>query len=303
MNANLGLTTTSPTNITFGAQTDTFYSNQTSFLNLTADQTTGTYYLSKQQSGVLGLGFGQIQGSTQWYYKNLLVDSPVYGASFNVNFLGLGLVGSSYTTFVNLLNSVASPAFSCDISTGGYCSSVSACETYSNLWEFSFQVAFAQAPSTYLIVPLSTFATSYTDSTGSYGCGLFVTGLNSSVTGNNQTIFGSQFFTNYFGVFTDNYNTTPVSQSAQIFVAQNALSTTLLSSTARTTGSDVFPAPPPPTYSKVLVICLGCAGGALLIALLVVSICLCKKRNQSEAETLVYRVNPSDREGSDAPLV
>jgi len=56
----LGATTTAPTNITLGAQIDPYYnnSNLTSFLNLTADSTTGTYYLSSQQGGVLGLGFG-----------------------------------------------------------------------------------------------------------------------------------------------------------------------------------------------------------------------------------------------------
>lgn len=56
----LGATTTAPTNITLGAQIDPYYNNTnlTSFLNLTADPTTGTYYLSNQQSGVLGLGFG-----------------------------------------------------------------------------------------------------------------------------------------------------------------------------------------------------------------------------------------------------
>lgn len=92
-----------------------------------------------------------------------------------------------------------------------------------------------------MIVPLSTFATTYTDSTGSQGCGLFVTGLNSAITGNNQTIFGSQFFTNYYGYFVNNYNTTPVTQTTQIFVAENALNTTLLSAAPRTTGTDVFP--------------------------------------------------------------
>jgi len=88
----LGATTTNPTNITMGATVDPFYASQP-FLNLTADSATGTYYLSQSQSGVLGLGFGQTQGATQWFYKNLLVDSPVYGSSFNVNFIGLGLVG------------------------------------------------------------------------------------------------------------------------------------------------------------------------------------------------------------------
>lgn len=70
-----------------------------------------------------------------------------------------------------------------------------------------------------MIVPLSTFATSFLSSTGSYGCGLFVTGLNSSITGNNQTVFGSQFFTNYFGVFVNNYTTQPATQTSQMFVA------------------------------------------------------------------------------------
>jgi hypothetical protein len=81
-----------------------------------------------------------------------------------------------------------------------------------------------------------------------------------------------------------------------MFVAQNALNTTLLSSAARTSGSDVFPSPPSPTYSKGLVIGLGCAGGALLLALVVVTICLCKKKNSTEAEDLVYRVNNSESE-------
>jgi hypothetical protein len=41
-----------------------------------------------------------------------------------------------------------------------------------------------------------------------------VSWLNPNVTGNNQTIFGSQFFTNYYGVFVNNYNTDPVTQTA-----------------------------------------------------------------------------------------
>lgn len=106
-------------------------------------------------------------------------------------------------------------------------------------------------------------------------CTLFVTSLDPKVSGNNQTIFGSQFFTNYFGVFVNNYNTAPVTQTAQLYTAQNALNTTLLSSTARTTGSDVFvipPTPPSPTVKshKGLIIGLGCAAGALLIGIIVV---------------------------------
>lgn len=43
----LGASTSAQTNITFGVQAESPYANQTSFLSLTADQTTGSYYLSK----------------------------------------------------------------------------------------------------------------------------------------------------------------------------------------------------------------------------------------------------------------
>jgi branched-chain amino acid transport system permease protein len=105
-------------------------------------------------------------------------------------------------------------------------------------------------------------------------CTLFVTSLDPKIAGNNQTIFGSQFFTNYYGLFVNNFNTTPVTQTVQMYTAQNALSTTLLSAAPRSTGSDVFPqpAPTPETYSKGLVIGLGCAGGALLLGLIALSL-------------------------------
>jgi hypothetical protein len=48
-------------------------------------------------------------------------------------------------------------------------------------------------------------------------CTLFVTSLDKA--GSNQTIFGSQFFTNYFGVFVNDYNTLPVTQTAQLYTA------------------------------------------------------------------------------------
>ena len=66
------------------------------------------------------------------------MNTTIYAANFNVNFLGLGLVDNAYTTFVSLLNSVADPPFSCDSKHGGYCSSVTACDAYTGLWDFSF---------------------------------------------------------------------------------------------------------------------------------------------------------------------
>ncbi len=88
-----------------------------------------------------------------------------------------------------------------------------------------------------------------------------------------------------------------------MYTAQNALNTTLLSSAARTTGSDVFPspAPTPTTYSKGLVIGLGCAGGALLIGLIIVVICLIKQKKKADTMEVVY--NTVQRESSDAPLI
>jgi hypothetical protein len=90
-----------------------------------------------------------------------------------------------------------------------------------------------------------------------------------------------------------------------MYTAQNALNSTLLSSTARTTGSDVFPSPSPtptPTsYSKGLVIGLGCAGGALLIGLIIVVICLIKQKKKTADMEVVY--NTVQRESSDAPLI
>lgn len=93
-----------------------------------------------------------------------------------------------------------------------------------------------------------------------------------------------------------------------MYTAQNALNSTLLSATARTTGSDVFPSPSPspsptptPTsYSKGLVIGLGCAGGALLIGLIIVVVCLIKQKKKTAEMEVVY--NTVQRE-SDQPLI
>lgn len=125
-----------------------------------------------------------------------------------------------------------------------------------------------------MVIPLSTFATTSTTTTGQ-SCDLFVSWLNPAITGNNQTIFGSQFFTNYYGVFTNNYNTSPATQTAEFYIAENALSTALLSSAPRSNGNDVFPQPvTPPSSHKGLIIGLGCAVGALLIGILIVVVLL-----------------------------
>ena len=105
----------------------------------------------------------------------------------------------------------------------------------------------------------------------------------------------------------NNFNTNPVTQTVQLYTAQNALSSTLLSSTPRTTGSNVFPtpAPPPTTYSKGLVIGLGCAGGALLIGLIIVVVCLVKQKKRTEELEVIYSTNGStvQRESSETPLI
>ncbi len=208
------------------------------------------------------------------------------------------MVGTTYTNFVFLLNIVASPAFTCSISTGGYCQSTSPCSAYSSLWEFSFQVAFEQNKTTYLIVPLSTFASDVIGTNGQQMCTLFVTSLDPKVKGNNQNIFGSQFFTNYYGVFVNNYNNTPVTQTAQLYTAQNALSTTLLSSSPRSTGSDVFVIPPSPTVKshKGLIIGLGCAAGVLLIGIIVVVVLLVQAKKKEQQRAVLYGTEGQTRD-------
>jgi len=144
-----------------------------------------------------------------------------------------------------------------------------------------------------VIIPLSSFATTSTTTTGQ-SCDLFVSWLSPSVVGNNQTIFGSQFFTNYYGVFTNNYNTDPVTQTAQMYTAQNALTTALLSSAPRSTGSDVFPGPVVPNSHKGLIIGLGCAVGALFIGIIVVVVLLVKQKKAAAARgEVIYGTNPS----------
>jgi len=111
-----------------------------------------------------------------------------------------------------------------------------------------------------------------------------VTSLDQTVAGNNMTIFGSQFFTNYYGVFINNFTTFPTTQTAHLYIAQNALPTTLLSSVPRTTGSDVFPSPPTPTPTvkshKGLIIGLGVSAGILLIGVIVVVVLLVQAKKK-----------------------
>jgi hypothetical protein len=62
-----------------------------------------------------------------------------------------------------------------------------------------------------------------------------------------------------------------------MYTAQNALTTALLSSAPRSTGSDVFPSPVVPSNNhKGLIIGLGCAVGALFIGIIVVVVLLVK---------------------------
>ncbi len=88
----------------------------------------------------------------------------------------------------------------------------------------------------------------------------------------------------------NDYNTDPVTQTAQLYTAQYATTTTLLSSTARTTGADVFVIPPSPTVKshKGLIIGLGCAAGALLIGILVVVYLLVQAKKKERQRAILY---------------
>lgn len=81
-----------------------------------------------------------------------------------------------------------------------------------------------------------------------------------------------------------------MTQTAQLYTAQYSVSTTLLSSSVRTTGSDVFVIPPSPTVKshKGLIIGLGCAAGVLFIGIIVVVVLLVQAKKKEKQRAVLY---------------
>lgn len=90
-----------------------------------------------------------------------------------------------------------------------------------------------------------------------------------------------------------------------MYTAQNALSTTLLSSAPRSTGSDVFPQPAAPAKGhKGLIIGLGCGVGVLFIGIIIVVVMLIQQKKKAQEREVIYGANASgDRQSSETPLI
>ena len=119
---------------------------------------TGAYALSKA-------GFGKYtQVSATSYegnYMPLGYEGYQNGAILAFNYQGLGLPVYMWDQVVELLtqiNSEIKKELTC--APDGYCSLAGKCEsvTYSDLWTYSFQLAFSSNSQKYITVPLATFA-------------------------------------------------------------------------------------------------------------------------------------------------
>ena len=88
---------------------------------------------------------------------------------FNPSFRGLGLPHYAWSTFSNLMEVVTRGQFDCstDMRNGvtyGFCISYTSCASFTNVWNYTFQIYFnGGSDSNYINVPLSTFAFDYQD--------------------------------------------------------------------------------------------------------------------------------------------
>ena len=142
-----------------------------------------------------GLGFGILNNTnSSWYYETLLTDGNVTASLFSTSYSGLGLSAGDFATFSTLLFNATNGTFMC---TSTNCYSTTSCATNSqNLTELSFQIRFAKNSSNYLIMPLESLAV--TNPATGY-CELLISVPIGSDA--DQTLFGSQFFSNFFGSF------------------------------------------------------------------------------------------------------
>lgn len=139
------------TNITFGSANDEAYAGKESvYMTSNSDYT----------YAIESFGFGQVYqtdnvDSSEYFYE--LGNS--YPAQFSTNFKGLGLPANIYSQFVTLMEYITDGDVTCDNTVDGYCTLPAACENYTALTDFSFQVKFTGATDdNYIRVPLRIFA-------------------------------------------------------------------------------------------------------------------------------------------------
>lgn len=89
---------------------------------------------------------------------------------FTPAFRGLGLPAAAWNTFSNLMEVLTKGQFDCstEMMDGveyGFCISYAPCSSFTNVWNFAFQVNFMNGGNAnYINVPISSFAYDYADS-------------------------------------------------------------------------------------------------------------------------------------------
>ena len=113
-------------------------------------------------------------------------------AQFALNFRGLGLPSTLFNDFSDLLSIATKGAATCLDYVSGFCVLPLTCDNYESLWNtYSFKVQFGADGTSYLNIPLATFATNY-ENLGS--CVIFVEYLDDSYQDSQTILFGSMFF-------------------------------------------------------------------------------------------------------------
>jgi hypothetical protein len=125
--------------------------------------------------GISNLAFGINYGNGTAFNQTLINNTKSLRAILALDFRGLGLNNNSYLAFSSMLQLAANNAFDCAIQTPdnnafafqsyGSCLAPQSCSAFPNLWNYSFNVTFADSTN-YLTVPLATFAQSFTNSAG-----------------------------------------------------------------------------------------------------------------------------------------
>lgn len=123
----------------------------------------------------------------------------------NTNFAGLGLPTPIYLTVTNLLKELEDD-LTCSDGISGYCTISETCSSYlSEFNTYSFYMKFSTNSADYMRVPLAAFTQ---DVNGT--CQILITNLDSSMVDASSIVLGGMFFQNFFGVFTNHYDATPV---------------------------------------------------------------------------------------------
>lgn len=177
------------------------------------------------------------------YFQNF---TNVYPAIFSVNYAGLGLPQDNFYQYATLLQNLTNSSASCSFTMGGVCVLPNACENYTFLAEYSFNVHFSSSRGNYMNVPLGAFA----ESTNTGNCSLRVNYLYTQSA--KEVIFGGAFFQEFYGVFENYYDQTSTfskNQAATLYIQELSIwNASYIGDAMLPLGTNPFYTPPtPPT--------------------------------------------------------